>query len=184
MQTFIKTSSILVLLQIFISGTYAQPPQAKLDQNVLVKQLLGNWRSTSNDTNIYITNTLIKDRAKSYFRLIVDGKTVLQEESIWNYDKDMDKFIISTMSGEYEKEIYALWFTSEKKYKKIRYNDIDNPEMVSFKIEGEILSPEEFLESIIDNHDHRNTLNFIKDRIDNPDGSRQNPKRDFPAEIK
>jgi len=184
MLTLIKTYSIFVLLQIFISGTYAQPPQTKLDQRVLVKQLLGYWKSnTSNDTNMFITNILYKDGAKSYTKFIVDGKIVLEEESIWNYNKDLDKFIISTVSNGFKKDNHALWFTSEKKYVKIKYSEIGNPEGDSLKVEGEILSPEEFFESKIDKYNRLINVSFIKDRNHNPDGSRQNPKIDFPAEI-
>ncbi|MBN1181615.1 MAG: hypothetical protein JXB49_04950 [Bacteroidales bacterium] len=164
--------------------TYAQPYQTKLDQRVLVKQLLGNWKSdTSNDTNMFITNTLFKDGARSYSKFIVNGKIVLEEESIWIYNKDLDKFIVSTVSNGCDGDDYALWFTSEKKFIKIKLSDISNTDENSFKVEGEILSHEEFLESMIDNYNRHINVRFIKDRNHNPDGSRQNPKRDFPSEI-
>jgi hypothetical protein len=88
------------------------------------------------------------------------------------------------VTNGFGKEIFALWFTSEKKYERVRYSDIANPEKASIRIEGEILSSDMFIETKIEDNNFVKTFTFIKDSRDNyPNGSRQNPKRYFPPEI-
>jgi hypothetical protein len=48
--------------------------------------------------------------------------------------------------------MYASWFLSKNKYIYLPYSDISNPETASFKIEGEIKSPDIVVETMIVNN--------------------------------
>jgi hypothetical protein len=185
MKTHCKTSVIAVFLLILAIGLQAQTPQAKLDQRELLNQLLGAWKSDiGKDTALFLTNTLYDAGAKGYNKYIINDKIIMEEELAWNFNLSLDKFIITIVTNGFGKEIFALWFTSEKKYERVRYSDIANPEKASIRIEGEILSSDMFIETKIEDNNFVKTFTFIKDSRDNyPNGSRQNPKRYFPPEI-
>ena len=185
MKTHSKTLIIAVFLLIFVIGMQAQTSQANLDQRELMNQLLGSWKSDiGKDTALFMTNTLYDVGAKGYNKYIINDRIIMEEELVWNYNLSLDKFIITIVTKGFDKEIFALWFTSEMKYERIRYSDIANPDKASFSVEGEILSPDMIIETKIDDNNLVSTFTFIKDNRDNyPDGSRQNPKRDFPPDI-
>jgi hypothetical protein len=185
MKTYFKISIIAVFLLIFFIGMQAQTTKAKLDQRGLMNQLLGSWKSDFNkDTALFMTNTLYDAGAKGYNKYFINDRIIMEEELVWNYNLSLDKFILTIVTKGFDKEIFVVWFTSEKKYERVRYSDIANPEKASFRVEGEILSSNMFIETKIEDNNLVRTFTFIKDSRDNyPNGSRQNPKRDFPPEI-
>ncbi|MFO7368775.1 MAG: hypothetical protein R6X09_00720 [Bacteroidales bacterium] len=185
MKTLLRTSIIIVFLQILFSGLYAQSSLTKLDQRALVKQLLGSWKSDiGKDTALIVTNTVNDAGIKGYNKYMSIDGIILEEELIWNYSVSLDKYIITIEKEGLDTENYALWFTSEKKYKMIQYSDITSPEKASFRIDGEIVSPSMVKETRIDENNLVSSYTYNKDNRDNsPDGSRQNPKRDFPPEL-
>lgn len=185
MKTLLRTFVIFLFLQIQYSGLYAQSSLTKPDQRALVKQLLGSWKSDiGKDTTLIVTNILNEAGIKGYNKYMSIDRIILEEELLWNYSLSHDKYIITAEKKGFDTKHYVLWFTSEKKYKMIQYCDVTSPEKASFRVEGEIVTPGVIIETRIDDNNLVSSYTYNKDNRDNfPDGSRHNPKRDFPPEL-
>jgi hypothetical protein len=126
----------------------------ELNQVELMKQMIGSWQGDiAKDTTFFA-------ECKSYgttglewtYKNVTKGKIVKEGKQFWGYDKKVDKLIFSSMDKGGDIGMYASWFLSKNKYIYLPYSDISNPETASFKIEGEIKSPDIVVETMIVNN--------------------------------
>ena len=126
----------------------------ELNQVELMKQMIGSWQGDiAKDTTFFA-------ECKSYgttglewsYKNVTKGKIVKEGKQFWGYDRKVDKLIFSSMDKGGDIGMYASWFLSKNKYLYLPYSDISNPETASFKIEGEIKSPDIVVETTVVNN--------------------------------
>ena len=126
----------------------------ELNQVELMKQMIGSWQGDiAKDTTFFA-------ECKSYgttglewsYKTVTKGKIVKEGKQFWGYDRIVDKLIFSSMDKGGDIGMYASWFLSKNKYLYLPYSDITNPETASFKIEGEIKSPDIVVETTVVNN--------------------------------
>jgi len=146
-----KTFLIIVItfsLLICSCGIQGQTTQTKLNQVELMKLQIGTWKCDSNkDTTVIWEGKPYGSGLDCYFKFIVKGKTVTEGRELWGYDKSIDKFINASLTKGNDIELQVVWFISKNIYEYIRYSDISNPEKASWKIVGELKSPDEVVET-------------------------------------
>jgi hypothetical protein len=129
-------------------------PSKELNQVELMKQMIGSWQGDiAKDTTFFA-------ECKSYgttglewsYKSVTKGKIVKEGKQFWGYDRKVDKLIFSSMDKGGDIGMYASWFLSKNKYLYLPYSDISNPETASFKIEGEIKSPDIVVETTVVNN--------------------------------
>jgi hypothetical protein len=124
-----------------------------LDQVELMKQFLGSWKcDIAKDTTAFWDAKSYGTGIEDNYRFVTKGRIVLEGKGLYGYDKSIDKFIDAGLVKGKDIGIYALGFKSKSKYESIPYSDISNPEKASFKIEGEVKSPDIFIETTIVNN--------------------------------
>jgi hypothetical protein len=125
----------------------------ELNQVELMKQFLGSWKCViDKDTTAFYEGKSYGTGLDCYFKFITKGKVVMEGRQLRGYDKNIDKFIFSGMIKGTDIHVIAVWFISKNKYQFIPYSDISNPEMASWKIEGEFKSPDTIFETTIVNN--------------------------------
>ena len=126
----------------------------EFNQVELMKQMIGSWQGDiAKDTTFFA-------ECKSYgttglewsYKNVTKGKIVKEGKQFWGYDRKVDKLIFSSMDKSGDMGMYASWFLSKNKYLYLPYSDISNPETASFKIEGEIKSPDIVVETTVVNN--------------------------------
>ena len=126
----------------------------ELNQVELMKQMIGSWQGdVAKDTTYFA-------ECKSYgttglewsYKTVTKGKIVKEGKQFWGYDRKVDKLIFSSMDKDGDMGMYTSWFLSKNKYLYLPYSDIPNPETASFKIEGEIKSPDIVVETTVVNN--------------------------------
>ena len=129
-------------------------PSKELNQVELMKQMIGSWQGDiGKDTTFFA-------ECKSYgttglewsYKNVTKGKIVMEGKQFWGYDRKVEKLIFSSMDKGGDIGMYASWFLSKNKYLYLPYSDISNPEAASFKIEGEIKSPDIVVETTVVNN--------------------------------
>jgi hypothetical protein len=126
----------------------------ELNQVELMKQMIGSWQGDIAKDTTYFAE------CKSYgttglewsYKTVTKGKIIMEGKQFWGYDRKADKLIFSSMEKGGDIGMYASWFLSKNKYLYLPYSDISNPETASFKIEGEIKSPDIVLETTVVNN--------------------------------
>ncbi len=152
MKKFCLTISISVFLLICLNGLQAQTTQTKLNQVELMKQLVGSWTlENAKDTIVNFNFKSVGTGEDCDYRIVTKGKTILEGKQLWGYVKEIDKFIVAEINEKPDIDISEVWFTSKYKYVIIPFSDISNPEKASFKVEGDIKSPDIFTETTIVN---------------------------------
>jgi hypothetical protein len=125
----------------------------ELNQVELMKQFLGNWKcDIAKDTIFYGENKSYGTGIELNFKYATKGKTYSEAKLLWGYDKNVDKYIIAQITKGMDIEFWAVWFISKNKYLMLPYSDISNPDGASFKWEGEIKSPDLFVETTMKNN--------------------------------
>ena len=152
MKKFCLTTAIAVFLLFLLNGLRAQTTQTKLNQVELMKQFAGSWKcDMAEDTTKFWESKSYGTGLEGNFKYVSKDKMVLEGKELWGYDRKIDKFILSSMIKGMDIEIYAVWFISKNKYVVIPFSDISNPEKASLKVEGDIKSPDKFIETTIVN---------------------------------
>ena len=126
----------------------------ELNQVELMKQMIGSWQGDIAKDTTYFAE------CKSYgttglewsYKTVTKGKIIMEGKQFWGYDRIVDKLIFSSMEKGGDIGMYASWFLSKNKYLYLPYSDISNPETASFKIEGEIKSPDIVVETTVVNN--------------------------------
>jgi hypothetical protein len=152
MKALCLTTMIVVFLLISSNPSQAQTTQTKLNQVELMKQLVGSWTwRNAKDTIVNFSFKSVGSGEDCDFKCVTKGKTIMEGKQLWGYVKGIDKFIVAGINEKPDIEISAVWFTSKYKYVIIPFSDISNPEKASFKVEGDIKSPDIFTETTIVN---------------------------------
>jgi hypothetical protein len=152
MKTFFSTT-LIVLLLLFTNLAQAQTTQTKLNQVELMKQLFGSWKcETAKDTTFFYNGNHYGTGMECEYRIVTKGKILMEGKALLGYDKRIDKFIAAELNKGADMILLAYWFTSTKKYVCMNYSDISTPETTSWKIEGEIKSPDMYVETILINN--------------------------------
>jgi hypothetical protein len=120
----------------------------ELNQVELMKQFLGSWKCDfAKDTTALYEGKSYGTGLDCYFKFITKGKIVMEGKQLRGYDKNINKFIFSGMMKGTDINFFAGWFISKNKYLFVPYSDISNPEMASWKVEGEFKSPDIIFET-------------------------------------
>jgi hypothetical protein len=85
---------------------------------------------------------------------------ITEEKELYGYDSKLDKYVGADFVKGKDIEIWAIWFTSNTKYEGMHFSDISNPDKASFKVEGEIKSPDALSQNFIINGKVVMTYNF------------------------
>jgi hypothetical protein len=153
MKKLFPFTMIAVCLLLFTSAIQAQTPQKNLNQVELMKQQIGTWKCDDNkDTTVFWVGKSYGTGLDCYSTNVVRGKTVREGRELWGYDQSIDKFICASLDKGKDIELKAVWFTSKNVYEYIRYSDISNPEKASWKIVGELTSPDVVVETTTENN--------------------------------
>jgi len=146
------TITIAVFLLICLNELQAQTTQTKLNQVELMKQLEGSWTGEMGKDTISNWNFKpVGTGEDCYWWNVTKGKTIIEGKQLWGYVKGIDKYIVAVTTEKPDIEINAVWFISKYKYVSIPFSDISNPEKASFKVEGNIKSPDIVTETTIVN---------------------------------
>jgi hypothetical protein len=153
MKAFCLTTVIVAFLLLCTNRIQAQTTQAKLNQVELMKQNVGSWKCdvAKDTTGFYVTKSY-GTGLECYFKYVTKGKIIMEGKDLWGYDRSIDKYLWAEVTKGKDIEIRAIWFTSNSKYKVIKYSDISNPEKAYWKIDGEFKSPNLIVETIIENN--------------------------------
>ena len=128
-------------------------PSKELNQVELMKKFLGNWKAEfGKDTIAYFDQKAFGVGQEVFIKGTSKGKMISEGKQLWGYDKKLDKIIFASELKGQDFKIVALWFISKNKYVGFQYSDISNPENASNKTEGEFISPDSYVETIIVNN--------------------------------
>jgi len=129
-------------------SSVAQAQQQKLNQVELVKQFLGHWRvDVARDTVTYVIIAPFGTGFTCDFRTVVKNKTISEMKELYGYDSKLDKYVAASLEKGKDIEIWALWFTSNTKYEGVHFVDVSNPDKAKIRLEGEIKSSDECLQT-------------------------------------
>jgi hypothetical protein len=163
MKKFCLTITIFVFLLICLNGLQAQTAQTNLNQVELMNQLVGSWTlENAKDTIVNFNFKSVGTGKDCDYKLVTKGKTIMEGKQLWGYVKGIEKFIVAGINEKPDIEISVVWFTSKYKYVIIQFSDISNPEKASFRVEGDIKSPDIFTETTIINDKPVKTDTWIR----------------------
>jgi hypothetical protein len=135
----------------------------ELNQIELMKQFAGTWKcDISKDTTAFYEGKSYGTGLDCYFKFITKGKIFMEGKQLRGYDKNIDKFIFSGMMKGADMNFFAVWFSSKNKYLFVPYSDISNPEMASWKVEGEFKSPDIIFETSLINNKTAKTSTWTR----------------------
>ncbi len=161
MKKFCLTIAIAVFLLFLLNGVQAQTTSTKPNQVELMKQIIGNWKvELPKDTVYYENIKAFGTGLECYDKTVVKDKMITEEKELYGYDSKLDKYVGADFVKGKDIEIWAIWFTSNTKYEGIHFSDISNPDKASFKIEGEVKSPDALSQNFIMNGKIVLTYNF------------------------
>ena len=162
MKALYLISTFTIFLVFCSCGIQAQPTETKPDQVELLKQFIGSWKQEGNDTILFLDQKEYGTGQDVYMKWVANGKTINDGRQLCGYNKGLDKIVIAAMARGTDLNIYVMWFISDNKYLGIPFSDISNPEYASVKIEGEIISPDRYIETVIINNKPVRTDIYIR----------------------
>jgi hypothetical protein len=125
----------------------------ELNQVELMKQMVGSWKlEMAKDTTVFFDFKSYGTGLEGYLKFVAKGKVFSEAKQLWGYDKKIDKYTVSYLIKGMDMENIAFWFISKNKFEVIPLSDISNPEMASWKYEGEFKSPDMYVETLIVNN--------------------------------
>src|SRR5664280_700047 len=161
MKTFFLTTMIVVFLLISSNTTQAQTTQPKLNQVELLKQIIGNWKvDMAKDTVLYWDAKAFGTGLECTDKTYAKDKLISEERELWGYDSKLDKFLGADLVKVKDIEIWLICFTSNTKFESVHLSDISNPDKATVKAEGEVKSPDAYLNNFIMNGKVVLTYNF------------------------
>lgn len=161
MKTFCLTTMIVVFLLISSNTTQAQTTQPKLNQVELLKQIIGNWKvDMAKDTVLYWDAKAFGTGLECTDKTYAKDKLISEEKELYGYDSKLDKYIGVDLVKGGDIEVWVLWFTSNTKFEAVHLSDISNPDKATVKAEGEVKSPDAYLNNFIMNGKVVMTYNF------------------------
>jgi hypothetical protein len=143
----------------FVGRIQAQTTQPKLNQLELSRQTFGTWETKMPGDSTYIFNLEpYGTGAVGWGKITYKDKVIMEGKILAGYDKTIDKIIIAYLVEGRDLELTVRWYTSNNKYERVLYKDIDNPAVATIRWEAEIKSPDMFIEKIF----RKNTQPSIK----------------------
>jgi hypothetical protein len=122
----------------------------ELNQAELAKQFLGTWKCTFNDTTVVFDQRPYgKLGQEVLFKVSTKGKTVAEGRQLVAYDNKQDRIFITSATKDADMWIGSLRFNSRNKYAYVFAGDMYHPESAIFRGEGEIVSPDEYVEKFM-----------------------------------
>jgi len=140
-------------LFIGLAEIQAQATQVKLNQIELFKQFIGNWKcEIAKDTVYYMETKAFGTGLEIYDKIVVKDKVISEIKELYDYDRDLDKFIGVELVKNEGISVLAMWFVSERKVIAVGYKDISAPDKASFKAEIEFLSSNDVTQTLYTNN--------------------------------
>jgi hypothetical protein len=160
-----KKTYLTVLFSVFLLiwsyRLQAQTTLTKLSQLELIKQFISSWKGeVGKDTTAFWEIKSNGTGLECNFKYVTKDKTIMEGKQLWGYDKNVDKFILSSATNGMDTGTSGLWFTSKNKCLIIAFSDISNPEKASFKLETEFKSPYMFIQKTIVNNNIIKTVTY------------------------
>jgi hypothetical protein len=153
MKNFLYIMAIAGFLFIGLSEIQAQTTQVKLNQIELFKQFIGNWRcELAKDTVYYMETRAFGTGLEIYDKTVVKDKVISEVKELYDYDRDLDKYIGVELVKNEGISVLAMWFVSERKVIAVGYKDMPEPDKASFKAEIEFLSSNDATQTIYSNN--------------------------------
>lgn len=135
----------------------------ELNQVELMKQMVGYWKlEMAKDTSVFFDIKNYGTGLEGYVKFVTKGKTYSEAKQLWGYDKKIDKYTVSFLIKGMDMENLAFWFISKNKFEVMPLSDITNPEMASWKYEGELKSPDMYIETLIVNNKSVKTETYTR----------------------
>ena len=152
---------IVGFLAIGLTEIQAQTTQPKLNQVELFKQIIGNWKvDMAKDTVLYWDAKEFGTGLECTDKTYAKDKLISEEKELYGYDSKLDKYVGVDLVKGGDIEVWVLWFTSNTKFEAVHLSDISNPDKATVKAEGEVKSPDAYLNNFIMNGKVILTYNF------------------------
>ncbi|MDP4206026.1 MAG: hypothetical protein Q8859_08520 [Bacteroidota bacterium] len=135
----------------------------KLNQKELIKQLLGSWKADleKQDTIANVEVTPWGEGIEITYKFMTKGKLISEVKELYGYDKNIDKFRVPSLVRGQEVRNWIFWFISPKKYLQVSPQEINNP-IISYKLEGEFISPNQCIEKRLLNGEKIGATTYTK----------------------
>jgi hypothetical protein len=128
----------------------SKEPSKELNQVELHKQFIGTWkRDVGNDTIELYEIKPYGTGFEGLMRFITKNKVYYEAKRLCGYDKDLDKYIFTSIGKGEDVWLVAEWFISSNKVEVVSYSDISNPDKASPKYEAEFKSHDLWVETVI-----------------------------------
>jgi hypothetical protein len=122
----------------------------ELNQAELAKQFLGTWKCEFNDTTVVFDQKPYGKMGQDViFKMNTKGKTVAEGRQLVVYDNKQDRIVITSMTKDADMWIGSLKFNAKNKYSYVFAGDMYHPESAIFRGEGEIVSPDKYVENFM-----------------------------------
>jgi hypothetical protein len=122
----------------------------ELNQAELAKQFLGNWKCEFSDTiMIFSQKPYGKTGQEVMFKLSAKGKPIAEGRQLVAYDNKLDRISIISLTKDADTWVGSLKFSSKNKYSYVFAGDTYHPESAVYWGEGEIVSPDKYVEKFM-----------------------------------
>jgi hypothetical protein len=119
----------------------------ELNQSELAKQFLGTWKCEYNDTTIVFDQKPYgKTGQEVLFKVSTKGKPVAEGRQLIAYNNKLDRIVITSVTKDADNWVGSLKFSSKDKYSYVFAGDTYHPESAIYRGEGEIVSPDKYIE--------------------------------------
>jgi hypothetical protein len=146
MKEFLTIAGLFLFLNI---SCYAQSQDShtKLNQAELLQQFEGTWVcEIGKDTSAYWDMVPWGTGFEAGLKYVTRGKIVKEGKGLYGYDSMIDKIVEAGITKGKNIGVYVMWFITETKFVLIPYNELENPEKASFRMEGEFIEPDILVE--------------------------------------
>jgi len=122
----------------------------ELNQAELAKQFLGNWKCEFSDTIMVCDQRPFgKMGQEVLFKVITKGKPIAEGRQLVAYDNKLDRISIISVTKDADMWVGSLKFSSKNKYSYVFAGDTYHPESAVYRGEGEIVSPDKYVEKFM-----------------------------------
>jgi hypothetical protein len=130
-------------------GKVSKEPK-ELNQAELAKQFLGSWKCEFNDTTmVFDQRPYGKWGQDVTYKLSTKGKPIADGKQLLAYDNKLDRISIISVTKDADTWVGSLKFSSKNKYSYVFAGDTYHPESAIYKGEGEIVSPDKYVEKLM-----------------------------------
>ena len=130
-------------------GKVSKEPK-ELNQAELAKQFLGSWKCEFNDTTMVFDQRLYGKLGQDVtYKLSTKGKPIAEGRQLSAYDNKLDRISIISVTKDADTWVGSLKFSSKNKYSYVFAGDTYHPESAIYRGEGEIVSPDKYVEKFM-----------------------------------